>query len=515
MALRAFRLSVRTTPEGKMAIVAIATLPFFGSGLVRSAYRLPTEASLDGAMGVLVLAIVFTVVGVALGSASLAVRSLALERREEALRVFPAFRGALAVHHMASESVGSMSLYLIGGFTLLYAPTALVLPPGPWIGLPLALATTTAFSFIFGIRAYRIAVRAIEVRPQSARAVHVVTSVVALLGFIGMPILPKALLRQWPGLVESIGSVVNLSGSWIAVPIVVTVGLAAAALWASWREILDASEAPPPVIWNGVPVLGSGEHPSTFTPLVRRPRRRALVWRLFLAKDVLLPWSRRPARLLTEGLLTLAFLATGVALAVLAHQRTLAQAHTLSSLSVLAFSLVAISAISLYRGAGCVGVEAPMLPILKSGLGFRGLWAHKLGGALAATVPHGVLCAVALGVGIAAWGESSQLSAALLILGAAALSFPVLGVGIGFMFPRLDSSGGGMIPGSTFVGKAVGAGVMLYSSGVSLALVWMVAGGIMPRALLPSTVLVSTGLVLGVAGALSRFGILRLRRMEV
>ena len=76
IALRRFRLSIRTTPDGKLAVVALLTLPIFASGLVRSAYRLPQQASLDGATGALVLATVFTVVGVALGSASSAVRSV-------------------------------------------------------------------------------------------------------------------------------------------------------------------------------------------------------------------------------------------------------------------------------------------------------------------------------------------------------------------------------------------------------------------------------------------------------
>lgn len=168
---RRFRLSVRETPEGKLAVVALLTLPIFTSSLVRSAYRLPHEASVDEATGVLVLATIFTALGVALGSASIAVRSLALERGDEALRAFPAFRGGLAVHHMAFACVGSNSLYMIGTFIVLYAPTALVVPPGPWIGLPLVLMATIAFSFLLGIRAYRAAVRWIDVHPGSARTV--------------------------------------------------------------------------------------------------------------------------------------------------------------------------------------------------------------------------------------------------------------------------------------------------------------------------------------------------------
>ena len=419
------------------------------------------------------------------------------------------------MHHVASECVGSNGLYMIGAFIVMYAPTALVVPPGPWIGLPLALLATSSFSALFGIRAYRAAVRWIEAHPESARTVHIVTGVSALLAFIGMPLLPKALLRRWPGVVESVGSVVSLSGPWIVVPILAVVALSAAALLASRRELMETSEAPPPVIWNGVRVVGSGVHASTFASLVRGRRRRVPLWRLFLAKDVLLAWSRRPARLVTECLMTVAFLGTGVALAELSHGRALEHAPTLSSLSLLAFSLVAVSAVSLYRGVGCLGVEAPMLRILRPTLGLHGLWVHKVRAVLVSILPHGALCAVALWVGAARWGESSHLPSALLLLGAATLSFPVLGVAVGFTFPRLDSSSGGIIPGSTLVGRSVGAGVMLYWSGVSLALIWMVESGITSRALIPSAVLVSTCLVLAVATALSTYGNLRLSGLEL
>lgn len=512
---RRFRLSVRETPEGKLAVVALLTLPIFTSSLVRSAYRLPHEASVDEATGVLVLATIFTALGVALGSASIAIRSLALERGDEALRAFPAFRGGLAVHHMAFACVGSNSLYMIGTFIVLYAPTALVVPPGPWIGLPLVLMATIAFSFLLGIRAYRAAVRWIDVHPGSARTVQVVTGLLSVLTFVGLPLLPRPLLRQWPGAVESIGAAVSPSGLWIVVPIVAAVALSAAALWTLRREVLETSKAPPPVIWNGVPVLGSGVYRSTFASLVRGPRHRARLWRLFLAKEVLLPWSRDPGRLIRECLLTIAFLGTGAALAELSLQHVPDQALTLSVVSMLAFSLVSISAVSVYRGAGCIGVEAPMLRILRPALGLRDLWVHKARANLASVVPHGMLGAIALWVGLTRWGELPQLPNALLILSTAALSFPMLGVAVGFAFPRLDAPGGGMIPGSTTAGKTVGAGVMLFSSGVALVLTWMGEGGIMPRALIPSTVLASTCLVLGVTAVLSVFGILRLMRLDL
>ena len=156
-----------------------------------------------------------------------------------------------------------------------------------------------------------------------------------------------------------------------------------------------------------------------------------------------------------------------------------------------------------------------MLGILRSGVGFRRLWLYKLQAALLSIVPHAVLCAVVLCVGLPLWGEVSQLPVALLMLAAAALSFPALGVGVGFMFPRLDSPRGGFVPGSTLSGKTIGAGVMLYSSGGSAALLWMVADGVLPPAPVPSTILVSTGLVLGIAAVLSAFGIRRLRRLEL
>lgn len=515
VALRRFWYSVRTTAEGKMAVMVALALPYYASILIRGGYRLPREAGPDGAAGALILAIIFTVIGVALGSASTAVRSLVLERGDEALRAFPAFRGPLAAHHLTAECVGSTIVFMVGAFLVMYAPTALIVPPAPWIGLPLTVAATVSISFLAGIRSYRAALRWIEVRPRSARMVHVVTGLVALLAFLFMPILPRVLLRHMPGLVEPIGSVLSLPGPWTVVPTLIIAGFSVMALRFARRAVEEVAQAPSPVIWNGVPTLGSGEYPSTFTALIRRPRRGARLSRLFLAKDVLLPWSRRPALLMTEFLLTFAFLGTGIAFAGLAHQRLPEHAAMLSTLSLLGSALVTISAMSLYRGAGCAGVEAPMLRILRPGVGFRRLWLYKLQAALLSVVPHAVLCVVALSLGIPTWGDLSQLPAALSMLAAAVLAFPALAVGVGFMFPRLDSPRGGLIPGSTLTGKTIGAGVMLYSSAAWAALLWMVAGGVVPPTLVPSTIVVFTGLVLGIAAVLSAFGIRRLRRLEL
>jgi len=488
--------------------------PFFGADLVASAYRLPQEVDADGAAGVLGLGTAFAVLGTALATMSEAAKSLVLERRYEALRSFPALRGLLAVHHMALACVGWSGAFMVGAFVLFYAPTTLALGPTSWALFPFVVLTAAALSVTAGFYAYQLTVRWIDVRPTSVRGVHYGTGVVALIVFALIPVAPKGLFRSWPDEVAALGAMLRPTGAGHLFQLVL-VGLGTIVLTRYLRaRVLEAATSPSPVIWNGPALLLENRFSSSFSGLVRSSRRGRL-WRLFWAKDVMLPALRRPGAILVEFLTTLGFVGTGGALAMVAHQRMPASAATLSQMSLLAFSLIALAAISLYRGVGCLGVETPMLPVLKSAIGFRGLWRHKLLSSAIALVPHLLFVAVGLLLAAVVRRDTTTLGQQVCFLGAAAVCFPLTAVGVGFLFPRLDPVQGGLFAGSTHSGRVLAIVLMLYFVGVAVAAHWMSQTDLLPGQMIPAVAVVTAGGLSALALLFAALGVRRMNRMEL
>jgi hypothetical protein len=514
MGLRGYWHDVRSTPEGKMAVLMALALPFLGKGMIQSAFRFPQEASVDGAVGVVVISVLLAVVGVACGSVALGVQTLVLERRGEALRGIPAFKGLAAASHMALQTVGLASIFVIAWFTIMYAPTVFALHSNHLAALLIVFGTVTTLCVAAGITAYKHMLHWIEVRPASARALHITFAVCMVVVFAFMPIVPKALYKYWPERVEALGSVLYLTGPEMTIQLTLLGLLLIVLGWRTRAKIIESVNSPSPIIGDGVRSLGEYKFESSFAVLVRR-ERKAHLWRFFLAKDVLLPWSRRPASMFMEFLLTFSVVATGASLALLSHEQKLAQADMLSEMSLITSSLVALGGVSLYRGVGCVGVETPMLRILRSAVGARSLWIQKLLSAVTAMAPHLLVVAVSLVVGMMLWGDTSRLGYDLVILLGAAISLPLTGVGAGFLFPRLDSIRSGLVPGSTLIGRSVAAAMMLYFGGVSVALLWMTHSAVVPARTLPLAVIIATGALAGLALVMTMLGVRRLKGLEL
>lgn len=510
LALRRFGFSIRTTAEGKFAVLVAATLPLMARDLVRSSQRVALESSREGAAGILTMALFATVGAVALGSASTAVRSLALERGDEALRAFPAFRGALAVHHLLVESVGATALFMFSAFLLLYAPALWAVFPGPTAFL--AVATALTVSVALGGASYRASIRWIEARPKSARAVHGITAAAALVGFVGMPILPKVLFKARPAWVEAVGGWL-VQGFLPGLPTSLALGalLVGAALLVR-RMTAETTRAPFAVIWNGLQTLSGGLYASCFSRSAGQEGRPTGA--AFVTKDVFLPWVRRPSSLFTEALITVSLLTTGLVGAHLVGRGGGPDAHA-GALSVLVAACLSVLALrAMHRGLGALGVEAPLLPLLRPALGFGRLWWFKVRSATMATLPHALACAAVLGLWAAGQGAASGAGPGLLALLCDVVVFPLVTVGAGFLFPSLEGAQG-LVPGSTFVGRSVALVVLLYFVGTQAAVVFMTNTGALPPSVAVPTMVIAAGMAAVVGGVLSLAGVRRLRRVDL
>jgi hypothetical protein len=512
--LRAFGHDIRTRIEGKLAVLVALTLPIMGKSLIQQSFEFPRTASTDGAVGVVAIGVLLSVVTIMMGSVAMGIKTLAIARRDEALKAFPAFKSLTAATHMALQTVGLTTVFLGAWFALMYAPTAYALHPNHLSGVIFVLVTFIALCAAAGIEAYLHMLRWIEARPSWTPALHVVFGFFWVISFAILPIFPKATYEYWPERIEALGSALASPSLGMPTRLALLSLVLLAVVWRARRKVIEAVQSPSPVIWNGVPVLPKDRFKSSFSALVRQAEKAPL-WRLFLAKDVFLPRSRRPSLLFLEFLLTVSIVATGASLAFLSHKQNPLQAEILSEMTLVAASLVVLGAVSLFRGVGCVGVEAPMLRILRSSVGARSLWRLKLLSAFTAMVPHMVVVGIFLTLGMMVWGNESNLAYDLVILGGAATAFPLTGVAAGFLFPKIDAVQSGILPGSSMTGKAVAIVLMAYFSGVSVALLWLNHSAGDLGGMLPLTVVISTGALSGVALLMTMFGVRRLKGLEL
>ena len=209
---REFTHSVRTTFEGKFAVVSMVAAPFLmKSMLVSSALR---QANLSEDYGWVVLwtAHICMTATVVLFVAARTARSLIVHRTDDALAHYPHARQGLAAFHLWGEAVGANTLVLLAFFYLFYGPLVSRLAAHPIMGTLLHVLGNAVVTLALGVVAYRLTLRALERRPTWGARIYNMTSYPGVLAFIMIAGGPLLLLDLTPDRIDGLRSIFDSAG---------------------------------------------------------------------------------------------------------------------------------------------------------------------------------------------------------------------------------------------------------------------------------------------------------------
>jgi hypothetical protein len=338
---------------------------------------------------------------------------------------------------------------------------------------------------------------------------------------------PVALAKRQPAVLEAVGSMAERF-SWglqlplllalpaegpPIVPFVLALAPVALALWRGSIGLRRWSEAGLPA--SAGDLDGERHHASGLTGIGRAaPGSR--VYRLFWAKDIVLPYRRSPGSYVQEQWVLLGSATVLIVLAIRTLKDTLAEGVLLAAAGFL--PLMCVAALAGGRGLGSLGSEGRQVhrlhSVLTAGLLFRVKACVNAGFVTAHAVLYGYLLAAlaaALGNGPSRGGWGVHAAGGL--AAGAGAAFATLATGIGFLVPDFTSKFR-LLPGATRVGLVAYLSVATGFSGL-LSLAW--ASWVLGRLGTGAAVANWGGALLIVTALgwlLARWGHARLRRME-
>ena len=525
IAWREFAHTVRTTIEGKFAVVTIVAAPFLMKSLLVSSALRQASMSEDAGWVVLWTAHLFMILALVLFVAARTARSLIVDRRNDALAHYPYARQGLAAFHLWGEMVTATTLMLLALFYLFYGPLVSRLAAHPVVGTLLHLIGHVVVTLALGAVAYRLTLRALERRPTWGRRIFHMTSFPGVLAFVMIAGGPQLLLDFAPDRIDELRSIfesagpfyvpvtamaastarpASLLGGLVGIGVAGTIALGAAAPLIQTPSRIVLGEIQGLVDRHFKSVFGGGRSPSAHRALHGA--------RIFFLKDVLLGPVRSPQGFIRRQGVFLGTVGLASALAWGLFEEGLIGEDSAEAL-VLGLVVLLVCAAAYLRGLGSLGSEGPALALLRPVLRPSDLLGYKTVAVLASVVPAGLVYGATAGALSQALDMRPGPAAAAGIGGLTAALAAASAVSLAFLFPDFERRNV-LVPGASRMGRYTFTSVSLYGAGVVAGLRWMTRSGMLPSSAFTPTLMTTAGVGMALTGLVMMLALRRFPRLE-
>ena len=525
IAWREFSHSVRTTLEGKFAVVTLLAAPLIMKSLLVATALQLAGLSDDTRWVFLWIAHLSMMATTVLFVASRTSRSLVVDRREDALAQYPHARQCLAAFHLWGELVAFVILLLLAVFYLFYGSLVHELATHGLAGTLLHVVGHAAVTLALGAVSYRITVRTLESKPRWGPRIYNLTSFSGVFAFVmiaaGPHFLPGFALdrvhelrsildgagRFYPPVAALLGSM-ERPGPWlgwlVGVGVAGVTALAAAAPLVRTPSVLLLGEVQGVVDRRFRSVFGGRKGRST--------HRVVHITRMFFLKDILLATVRSPQAFFRRqagfvGTVSLApYLGWGLLQEGLIGENE-AEALVMGL-------LVALVCIVAYRGGiGSLGSEGSALALLRPIVRPLDLMGYKTLGVLASVLPAGLLYGAFAGVLSQALDMRPGALAAAGVGGLTAMVAATFAVSLSFLFPDFERRNV-FVPGSGRMGRLAFGSIALYGAGIVAALRWVTRTGLVPSNLFVPGLMTAAGFGIALTGVVMILALRRFPQLE-
>ena len=522
---REFTHSVRTTLEGKFAVVSMVAAPFLMKSLLVSSALRQASMNEDAGWVVLWTAHLFMMATVVLFVAARTARSLIVHRHDDALAHYSHARQGLAAFHLWGETVTANTLMLLALFYLFYGPLVSRLAAHPIMGTLLHVIGHAVVTLALGAVAYRLTLRALERRPTWGPRIYDMTSYPGVLAFIMIAGGPLLLMGFAPDRIDELRSIFDSAGrfyppvtaliastvrpgpilGWlIGVGLAGAIALGTAASLIQTPSTLLLGEVQGSVNRRFKSVFGSLKSPST--------HRVVHGARIFFLKDVLLGLVRSPQAFIRRQSVFLGTVALACYLAWGLLQESLIGESEAEAL-VLGLLVFLVCAAAYLRGLGSLGSEGPALALLRPVVRPSGLMSYKTVAVLASVVPAGLVYGAAAGVLSQALDMRTGPVVAAGIGGLTAAVAAAFAVSLAFLFPDFERCNV-LVPGASRMGRYIFISVALYGAGVVAGLRWMTRSGILPSSMFGPSLMTTAGVGIALTGVVMMLALRRFTQLE-
>ena len=522
---REFTHSVRTTFEGKFAVVSMVAAPFLMKRLLVSNALRQASMNEDSAWVVLWTAHLCMMATVVLFVAARTARSLVVHRHDDALADYPHARQGLAAFHLWGETVTANTLVLLAFFYLFYGSLVSRLAAHPIVGTLLHVIGHAAVALALGAVAYRLTLRALERQPTWGTRIYNMTSYPGVLAFVmiaGGPLLLldfaadridvlrsifDSAVRFYPPVTALIASTVRpapLFGWLIGVGLAGAIALSVAAPLVRTPSTLLLGEVQGPVTRRFKSVFGGRKNLST--------HRVVDGARMFFLKDVLLGPVRSPQGFMRRQAVFLGTVGLASYLAWGLLQERLLGENEAEAL-VLGLLVFLVCAAAYLRGLGSLGSEGPALALIRPVVRPADLLGYKTVAVLACVVPAGLVYGATAGALSQALGMRPGPMVAAGIGGLTAAVAAVFAVSLAFLFPDFGQRNV-LVPGASRMARYLFTSVAIYGAGVVAGLRWMTRSGILPSSMFVPSLMTTAGVGIALTGLVMMLALRRFPHLE-
>lgn len=522
---REFLHSIRTTIEGKIAVVFMVAAPFLlRSMLVSSALR-QASISEDSGWVVLGTAHLFMMATLVLLVAARTPRYLIVDRRDDALAHYPHARQGLAAFHLWGETVAVTTLMLLTLFYLFYGTLVTGLAIHPVMGTLLHLIGHVVVSLALGVVAYRLTLRVLERRPKWGRGIYHAASCLGVLTFVMIAGGPQLLLDLAPDQIDELRSIVDTAGRFYApvaalvasavrpgpllgwlmgvgVAGAIALGAAAPLIQAPSTLLLGEIQGPANRLFKSV--FRGERNPST-----HRIVHGAL---MFFLKDVLIRAVRSPQGFMRRQCVFFGTVGLASYLAWGLLQQNLLGENEAEAL-VLGLLVCLVCAAAYLGGLGSLGSEGPALALLRPVVRPSDLMGYKTLAVMVSVVPAGLVYGAGAGALCQALDMRPGPVVAAGIGGLTAVVAAALTVSLAFLLPDFDRRNV-LVPGSSGLGRLTFVSLALYGAGVVAGLRWMTRSGTLPSTTFVPGLLTAAGVAIALAGGVMILALRRFPHLE-
>jgi len=522
---REFIHSVRTTFEGKLAVVSAVAAPFLMKRLLVSNALPQADMNDDSGWVVLWIAHLFMMATVVLFVVARTARSLIVHRRDDALAQYPYARQGLAAFHLWGETVAANALVLLALFYLFYGPLVSRLAAQPVMGTLLHVIGHVVVTLALGAVAYLLTLRALERRPTWGRRIYDMASFPGVFTFVMIAAGPLFLvdlapdrtgdLRStfddavpfFPPVTALVASTVRpgrLPGWLVGVAVAGAIALGAAAPLVRTPSRIVLGEVQGVAIRRFKSVFGGRKTPPT--------RRVVHGARMFFLKDVLLGLLRSPQGFIRRQSVFLgtAGLASYLAWGLL--QESLIGEGEAEALVVGLVVFLACAAAYL-RGLGSLGSEGPALALLRPVVRPSELMSYKMVSVLASVVPAGLVYGAAGG----ALSQALDMRPGPLVTagigGLTATVAAAFAVSLAFLFPDFERRDV-LVAGASRIGRYTFISLALHGAVVVAGLRWLTRSGMLPSSIFVPSLMTTAGVGVALTGVVMMLALRRFPHLE-
>jgi hypothetical protein len=500
---REFIHSVRTTFEGKLAVVSAVAAPFLMKRLLVSNALPQADMNDDSGWVVLWIAHLFMMATVVLFVVARTARSLIVHRRDDALAQYPYARQGLAAFHLWGETVAANALVLLALFYLFYGPLVSRLAAQPVMGTLLHVIGHVVVTLALGAVAYLLTLRALERRPTWGRRIYDMASFPGVFTFVMIAAGPLFLVDLAPDRTGDLRSTFDDAVPFFP-PVAGAIALGAAAPLVRTPSRIVLGEVQGVAIRRFKSVFGGRKTPPT--------RRVVHGARMFFLKDVLLGLLRSPQGFIRRQSVFLgtAGLASYLAWGLL--QESLIGEGEAEALVVGLVVFLACAAAYL-RGLGSLGSEGPALALLRPVVRPSELMSYKMVSVLASVVPAGLVYGAAGG----ALSQALDMRPGPLVTagigGLTATVAAAFAVSLAFLFPDFERRDV-LVAGASRIGRYTFISLALHGAVVVAGLRWLTRSGMLPSSIFVPSLMTTAGVGVALTGVVMMLALRRFPHLE-